>query len=288
MSKSPSAFIQPFNHAKQPAIRQKKSQSKWRTIGLIGLCLLLLIWLVAQAVYAASTVTVNDVGDASDLLAGDGVCDADLASGEQCTLRAAIEELNGQGADTTPHQIHFNIPGSGPHRIEPSTDLPNIVVPMIIDGSTQPGAACPTAVLPANIQIVIDGINNDNIASRGFWFLGSSAGSEVRGLVIGNFYKGIWLTSNDNKVECNHLGVDADGTTPLGNSSGVDVMSANNIIGGTDDHSQRNVISGNSAYGVEINQTFSGGGNNKLVNNYIGTTANGLTPLGNTSGVFSR
>ena len=261
-------------------------QSYRRSVGLILLFLLLITWLVAQTVYAATTVTVNDVGDASDLLPGDDICDAANAVGEQCTLRAAIEELNAQGADSTPHQIHFNIPGNGPHRIEPATGLPNISVPMIIDGSTQPGATCPTADQPANLQIVLDGVNDTYIASRGFWFLGNSAGSEVRGLVIGNFYTGIWLTANGNQVECSHIGVAADGVTPMPNSKGIQITSGdNNIIGGADDDAQRNVISANSLVGVDASVSFADG-NNLIANNLIGTTADGLSPLGNGNGVI--
>jgi CSLREA domain-containing protein len=54
-------------------------------------------------------VTVNSSGDDADSNPGDGHCDTDgnLANGDQCTLRAAIEETNAApGADT----ISFNLP----------------------------------------------------------------------------------------------------------------------------------------------------------------------------------
>jgi CSLREA domain-containing protein len=46
----------------------------------------------------AATFTVNLPTDAGDLIAGDGVCDSDLGTGgDQCTLRAAIQEANALG-----------------------------------------------------------------------------------------------------------------------------------------------------------------------------------------------
>lgn len=263
------------------------SQVRRTSIILAVLMLILLFsaWLLSNAVYAATTVTVNDVGDAGDLLQGDGVCDADNAAGEQCTLRAAIEELNAQGADSVPHEIHFNIPGSGPHTIAPTSDLPMINVPLIIDGRSQPNSTCPTADQPANLQIVLDGANNTEIGSRGFWV--NASGSTITGLVIGNFSTGIWLTTNDNRVECSHIGVGVDGLTPMPNSKGIQVTSSgNNTIGGTDDHAQRNVISANTSLGLDVGVAPGTGEGSVIANNYIGTTADGLIPLGNESGVL--
>jgi len=51
---------------------------------------------------AARTFTVNALEDRTDVLPGDGLCDADAgAPGEQCTLRAAVQEANATpGTDT--------------------------------------------------------------------------------------------------------------------------------------------------------------------------------------------
>ncbi len=50
---------------------------------------------VAAPAQADSTFTVNITNDAPDASPGDGVCDSDSgAAGNQCTLRAAIEEAN--------------------------------------------------------------------------------------------------------------------------------------------------------------------------------------------------
>jgi parallel beta-helix repeat protein len=42
----------------------------------------------------AATFTVNLTTDAGDLIAGDGACDSSPTAGDQCTLRAAIQEAN--------------------------------------------------------------------------------------------------------------------------------------------------------------------------------------------------
>lgn len=51
----------------------------------------------------ATNYTVIVVGDQADLVPGNGLCDVSPAPGEQCTLRAAIQELNDQGGG--PHTI---------------------------------------------------------------------------------------------------------------------------------------------------------------------------------------
>ena len=69
---------------------------------------------------AATTFTVTKTADTND-----GTCDAD------CSLREAITEANTlAGTDT----IAFNIPGGGPHTIQPTSALPTISDPVVIDG----------------------------------------------------------------------------------------------------------------------------------------------------------
>ncbi len=126
-----------------------------------------------------AALTVNSTGDASDLLAGDGICDTgalNVAGATECTLRAAIEETNAGAVgvvefaipdddpnhryfrdDATPVSIGIETTTSLPDgaivdfdadhpnggfswwAIEPATDLPAITAPTRLDGSTQPG-----------------------------------------------------------------------------------------------------------------------------------------------------
>ncbi len=234
-----------------------------------------------EAAVTSLTVTVNRTGDGGDLNPGDGLCDASVNVGEQCSLRAAIEELNAQGPDATPHRIEFDIPGSGPFTITPGSALPAITVPVEIDGVTQPGASCPTSSTPANLMIVLDGINA-GVDADGLVLSSGSSGSTVRGLVIGNFDEhGIVINSADNRVRCNHVGLNADGISPMGNNGeGILITGAGNIIGETGTAAFRNVVSANGNAGVYL-----GGADDTLViNNFVGTTADGLSSLGNEFG----
>jgi CSLREA domain-containing protein len=62
---------------------------------------------------AALTIIVNTLGDAPDTNApanADGICDTDAATpGDQCTLRAAIQETNAVSSDDT---INFSLPAN--------------------------------------------------------------------------------------------------------------------------------------------------------------------------------
>lgn len=254
--------------------------------------LLLFVWLFSPTVFAATVVVVNDSSDASDISQGDGICDSDsAANGAQCTLRAAIEELNAKGNDPQPHEIHFNISGSGPHVIQVDSELPSIQVPIIVDGSTQPGVSCPTANQPANLLIELDGGNLDPaIITDGIKIQGED--SVVRGLSIGHFSNGIEIWANGVQVECNHIGLRADGVTSMPNRTrGVSSLAKHSVvIGGDNNHAQRNVISANGSTGVRIT-AFRYSGEpvydevNQIANNYIGTTSDGMTPLGNGTGI---
>ena len=94
--------------------------------------------------------------------------------------------------------------------------------------------------------------------------------------------------ANGNSVQGNYIGTNAAGTGALPNGRGVlieadqDGSANNNVIGGNSP-AQRNVISGNTSYGVLIQ-----GGDttaNRIEGNYVGANAAGLAPLPNGAGV---
>ena len=108
----------------------------------------------------------------------------------------------------------------------------------------------------------------------------AASGSTVRGFVINRFLgDGIHLDGNNSIIAGNWIGLDASGTTELGNASpGVHVLGANNVIGGTGPN-ERNVISGNAAEGIRIDGAGATG--NLVQGNFIGTDRTGTIALGN-------
>src|SRR6266542_1252311 len=87
-----------------------------------------------QAITPATglTLTVNTLGDAADSSVGDGHCDTDPGTaGDQCTLRAAIQEANAVFGDDT---ISFSVTGT----INLTGALPDIISNVTING---PGSA---------------------------------------------------------------------------------------------------------------------------------------------------
>ena len=183
------------------------------------------------------------------------------------TLRQAITDAN---LAAGPDDIHFAIPGAGPHAIAPLTNLPTITSPVTIDGTTQSGFAG----LPL---IELRGAPGISIGLR------ISAGSStVRGLAINRVSgTGIWLELGDgNTIVGNFIGTDPSGTTDFGNGTGIgnQSSSSNNVIGGVFP-ADRNVVSGNNT------NIFVAGDTVTIRGNYIGVTANGSSPLGGTTGI---
>jgi CSLREA domain-containing protein len=238
-------------------------------------CALFSVFLLFSEIVQAATYTVNTTDDVND-----GTCDA-----THCSLREAINTANANaGTDT----IAFNIPGAGPHTITPTSALPTITDPVIIDGYTQPGASPNTNLFPAvatNAVLMIELSGISAGSSNGLAITGGS--STVRGLVINRFsLNGIRLTFNGNNViEGNFIGTDVTGTTDLGNTSnGVSIGTAantsNTIGGGSVD--DPNIISGNNADGIDIQGVAPVRLiQNTIQHNLIGTQRDGISPLGN-------
>jgi parallel beta-helix repeat protein len=110
---------------------------------------------------------------------------------------------------------------------------------------------------------------------------GTAAGAG--NIIAGNAGAGIELTdgASSNIVQGNYIGTDASGIVALGNGiEGVLINggASNNTIGGTAT-AAGNVISGNVRNGVAID--IGGGAGNLIQGNFIGTTADGMSALGN-------
>ena len=193
------------------------------------------------------------------------------------SLRYAITQSN--LARPGPNIIDFNIPGTGLQGIEPSSALPPITTPVIIDGTSQPGYN-PNNPRPL---IALIGLNIKDPNVNG---LTISAGiSAVFGLDIVLFTgNGIDLNSNGGDViDSSIIGTDFGGDSGLGNA-GSGVMIDNvpgNAIGTS--LATGNVLSGNNGAGLTISGSNATG--NLVLGNYIGTDFTGSKPVGNVGGV---
>jgi hypothetical protein len=202
------------------------------------------------------------------------------------SLRDAITTANGSGFG---QNIFFNIAGCpGVCTITLSSALPTVMVPVTIDGSTQPGASANTLAVGNNavLKIVVDvhGLTGPPILS----FASTAANSVIRGLNVVNSVNGssstpIDIQANGVVLEGNFIGVNAAGAAA---AAGVDmeaivVHSGDNVrIGGTAP-AQRNVIGG-----ADVGITIEAGTGHVIQGNYIGTNAAGTAAIGNGYGIF--
>jgi hypothetical protein len=201
----------------------------------------------------------------------DDNCGIDPSPGDNTgTLRQAIVDAN---ATTVADAIVFAI-DSGPQTISLQAALPAISEPVTIDGTTQPGWMSGSIV-------ELDG-SSAGPGANGLILRGSD--STIRGLVINRFGGcGIFVAGTAaarNLIVGNSIGTDPTGMVARPNGlDGIFLLdSTGNTIGGAA-CADRNVISGNGRYGVLIAGDSS---QNLVAGNYVGMTADGAGPLGNT------
>ncbi len=197
------------------------------------------------------------------------------ADGGFGSLRAAIYYANDHPGTTIKFKISTSDSGyaNGVFTISLLGELPPLVsAGTIIDGTTQTG-------FTNHPVIVVDGSQVSPEAGdvSGLHFYGTN--STARALAFDNFpYAGVQLFCPDatgNHVENCYLGLKSDGTNAAPNfNAGIFFQfgAHNNFIGGIY-ATQRNVISGNSYYGVLINDTNSDA--NVILGNYLGLDASG-------------
>ncbi len=230
-----------------------------------------------------ATFTVNSTDDFPDLQVN-GICATAFGT---CTLRAAIQEVNALGGASGPHNIHFNIAGAGPHTIQIFSPLPRLERAVVIDGTTEFGATCPTAALTANIMIVIDGTPIGSNVARGLDLWRNAAapsGSTIKGVAIGGFGYGVTLDGDGHSVKCSLIGLNADGSSALGNqTAGIYVWQGSGITIGGSTYADRNVISSNTRDG---GISLRDGDAASILGNYIGTSSAGTLDRGNANGIL--
>ncbi len=185
------------------------------------------------------------------------------------TLRSIIQQVDN---DTTPDVIDFDLPGTAPYVIQPTSALPEITNSVTIDGTSQPGySGQPLVEL------------NGSQAGGGSNGLQLEVGNvTIQGLIIDQFNgNGIQIDQgNDDLIDGNYIGTDSTGTQAEGNNGdGITLgTTSNDTIGGTTAQT-RNIISANGAKGIHF---IFGTNTGVLVEgNYIGTDVTGTQSLGN-------
>lgn len=104
-----------------------------------------------------------------------------------------------------------------------------------------------------------------------------------RNVVSGNERVGITIAGSGNVVSGNYIGTDPSGSVAVPNGiEGVWVAGRDNTVGGNT-AAERNVISGNGLFGINV--SGSGAQGNVVKGNYIGVDATGQKTLGNRNGV---
>jgi hypothetical protein len=195
------------------------------------------------------------------------------------SLRQAFLDVNAAQPGPQPITILFNITGAGVQTIMPTTPLPTLTQPTILDATTQPGyTVTPLIELNGGSAGPANGLHV------------TGGGSTVRGFVIDSFAgNGILIdTKGNNTIQGNYIGTDKTGTIKASNGgNGIQIIAVpNNTVGGAA-ASMRNIISGNIGEGVRFDGTLATG--NIARGNYIGTDVTGSNAVGNTgSGIYIR
>ena len=212
------------------------------------------------------------------------------------SLRQAIVDSNANAGDD---EVHFNISegdcdSAGVCHIDILSDMPHISDALLIDGTTQsqygtaPTNVCATESDPSYMRIQLSISTNFDIIE-----LTSASPSTIKGLSIGgNMVSGltsaIRVESNTRHViQCNHIGVNAQGNVKTSLFIGISIDSDNGLVGtnsdGIDDISERNIIVG-IARGVSINRND----NITVAGNYFNLSSDGLSSLTGSICVYAR
>ncbi len=182
--------------------------------------------------------------------------DNDPANGDNCTLTAALQQAN---ADPDPNTIVFAV-----DQVVMEKALPRIRDTVTIDGMEPKEGR-------SEVRVEIDAGSK---ATEIFNFDAGSEGSVIRGMVLRTNFGGVIKAAADEiTIEGNYVATDRSGMNPmsLGLNHGVLLRGSNSTVGGLVT-AARNVL-GN---GVRVD----GGTGNTVLNNYIGTAADGLKALG--------
>ena len=199
------------------------------------------------------------------------------------SLRRAIEEANTAGAGNT---IAFNIPGSGPFTIAPTSALPTIqAANTTLDACTQPGADC--SALPLTLMIRLEGqgfsLLRSGVTIRGFSFTGAGAPAVKLNRVA---EEAIFTLQQNVTIADNYIGLAPDGSAAGKEPPFVFEVGNRNIKPPNGMHILDNVIGGNKANNaIDLSSTGFGTAipisGLRIEGNIIGLDPTGTQPRAN-------
>jgi hypothetical protein len=265
-----------------------------------------------EAILAANNTAGSDYIEFNIPLADPGYMVSGIAGTWTISLTALLPPLTGGGTiirgDTQAVNVPDNPNPNGPE-IEISgvgmgsgsclaiTSANNVIRVLVINrcelsGIAISGSSATTNTISGNyIGTDVTGSSDLGNSQHGVYIFNGAQNNTIggdtpveRNTISGNSYSGVAISqsgTDGNTISGNYIGTDKDGLIDLGNTqSGVTIafMAQNNTIGG-DTPGERNLISGNDAYGVTIYGSLTDG--NTVSGNYIGTDKDGSSDLGN-------
>jgi CSLREA domain-containing protein len=165
-----------------------------------------------------SRIIVNSTADFPDADPADGICAAKEHE-SQCTLRAAIETVNGL-KKTEPVQVAVEIPGGKLETVSLGSALPKVESPIALDARSQPGALIAGT---RKIGLIVDGKGAGEKAN-GLQLATGAEGSTLAGLQIQGFGgDGVLLEGENEQLADSVLTSDSTGAEVAGNHDVVGV-----------------------------------------------------------------
>lgn len=217
-------------------------------------------------------VFIGDAGSNSNLIQGNYI-------GTNATGTAAVP--NGVGTLIT-NAAQSNVIGGT------STAARNIISGNLGDGAVFSGAGTSSNLVQGNYI----GLNSDGSAAlpnqgEGIQIFGSASSNTIGGtaagatnVISGNSGDGLIVNGSDGTlIQGNYIGTDPNGSTAMPNgANGIYIWagSQNTNVGGTTS-AARNIISGNSGDGIDLN----GATNTLIQGNYIGLNFGGSAAMSN-------
>jgi hypothetical protein len=217
------------------------------------------------------------------------------------SLRQAILDSNASVGVTD--TIAFNITGAGCAgspavcTIKPTSGLPALTDPVVIDGYTQSGSSPNTLTIGDNAVLLVE--IDGSLAGSAHGIVVQTDTIVIQGLVINRFNpSGLYIdaagglgTAGGHVIRGNFIGTDPTGTIAAPSAQyAIYLRSPNDTVGGPNP-ADRNVLvgSGNTLFDAAIRFEADFGGSvsgDLLQGNYIGTNAAGTAPLGAGDGIY--